>query len=88
MITFLVRKLSTLVFYRFTRLNKNRFLYKTMKLFPLILFLVIFVGCNKKTSKTEEFPQSSETIEQLQIKTNPLKNAFFLGNPHAYAIFS
>ena len=83
MITFLVRKLFTLVIYPFTRLNKNRSLYKTMKLFPLILFLVFFVNCKKVTTKTEEVPPSSETIEQIKISINHLKEAYF-GETHVH----
>jgi len=58
-----------------------------MKLFPLILFLVIFVGCNKVTPKTEKLPHSSETKEQSGIPTNPLKNAYF-GETHMHTQYS
>ena len=54
-----------------------------IKLFPLVLFLVLFVACKKTTTKTEEFPQSSETKEQSEIKINPLKNAYF-GETHVH----
>ena len=83
MITFLKRKSSTLVIYRFTRLNKFRFSVKTMKLFPLIMFLVFFVSCKKVTSKTEEVPPSSETNQPSEIRVNPLKEAYF-GETHVH----
>ena len=49
----------------------------------MILFLVIFVGCKKVANQKEELPHSSMTTEQLKIKINPLKNAYF-GETHVH----
>ena len=77
------RKSSTLVLYQSTRLNSFRIPYKILKLFSLILFLVIFVGCKKAANQTEEFPHSSMTKEHSGIEINPLKNAYF-GETHVH----
>ncbi len=58
-----------------------------MRLFPLILFLVIFVSCKKETNKAEEVPQSSETKDQSEIKISPLKKAYF-GETHMHTQYS
>ena len=49
----------------------------------MILFLVIFVGCKKVANQKEELPHSSMTTEQLKIKINPFKNAYF-GETHVH----
>ncbi|MGI9530738.1 DUF3604 domain-containing protein [Lutimonas sp.] len=54
-----------------------------MKLFPLILILVILMSCDKKPLKKEDVPPSSTSKTSGNIKTNPLKNAYF-GETHVH----
>ena len=86
MITFFGEKIIYFVFYQKTRLNHCSAL-KNNKIFPLVLFLVLFVACKKTTMKTEGFPHSSETKEQSEIKINLLKNAYF-GETHMHTQYS
>jgi hypothetical protein len=79
----MAKKSLTLYSYKTTRLHKFCSYKKIIKLFPMILFLVIFVGCKKAANQTEELPQSSMTTEQSNIKINPLKNAYF-GETHVH----